>query len=149
MKHIKKTLKAISYKLKAGTRGQAMLLTTVMMSGVILSVSAIAGLLMLYQVRQATDAVDSSMAFYAADAGVEQTLYCYFTGFDIQSDVDIAADGCNQELTLTNGASFETRFILDKPEVNMFTIRSIGSINDAERALETIFSIKTPQASPP
>ena len=138
MKHIKKTLKAISYKPKAGIRGQAMLLTTVMMSGVILSVSAIAGLLMLYQVRQATDAVDSSMAFYAADAGVEQTLYCYFT----TTTIPVEDNDCNQSGILTNGASFSTTFDLNEVDEE-FTVRSIGSINDAERALETIFSIKT------
>lgn len=116
-----------------------MLLTTVMMSGVILSVSAIAGLLMLYQVRQATDAVDSSMAFFAADAGVEKTLYCYFT----TTTIPVVDDTCNQSGMLTNGASFSTIFDLNELE-EQFTVRSVGSMNDAERALETIFSTQTP-----
>ena len=56
-------------------RGQAMLLAVMALGGTMLGVTTIAGLLMLYQIRQATAFRDSAAAVFAADAGVEWALY--------------------------------------------------------------------------
>lgn len=72
-----------SSKLKSGqaprhNSGQAMLLTVLALGGTILGATTIAGLLMLYQIRQTTDMANSAKAIYAADAGVEVGLYNFF-----------------------------------------------------------------------
>lgn len=52
-----------------------MLLTVLLISGTILGATTIAGLLMLYQIRQATNVGYSLQALFAADSGVEWKLY--------------------------------------------------------------------------
>lgn len=56
-------------------RGQVMLLTVLIVSGTILGATTIAGLLMLYQLRQANQFGQSMQAFFAADSGLEWRLY--------------------------------------------------------------------------
>lgn len=63
-------------------KGQALILTTLALGGAILGATAIAGILMLYQIRATTDAVNSAEAIFAADAGVEWAqfnLFCNVT----------------------------------------------------------------------
>ena len=55
-----------------------MILTVLALGGAILGATTIAGLLMLYQIRQTTDLANSGKAIYAADAGIEWTLYNWF-----------------------------------------------------------------------
>lgn len=62
--------------------GQVMILTVMALGGAILGATTIAGLLMLYQIRQATDLANSGKAIYAADAGIEWTLYNWFCAND-------------------------------------------------------------------
>lgn len=59
-------------------QGQALLLVVVMMSGVLFLVTAVAGLLMYYQLQQSNDTANSTVAIFAADAGIERALYYYF-----------------------------------------------------------------------
>ena len=55
--------------------GQVMLITILTLSGILLGATTIAGLLMTYQIRQATDITNSTKAIMAADAGIELELY--------------------------------------------------------------------------
>ena len=59
-----------------------MLLTVLIVSGTILGATTIAGLLMLYQLRQATDFGRSLQALFAADTGLEWQLYRKFAETD-------------------------------------------------------------------
>ena len=52
-----------------------MLLTVLVLSSTLLSVALIAGLLMLFQIRQAGDATNSAKAVFAADSGIEWWFY--------------------------------------------------------------------------
>ncbi|MDP3725200.1 MAG: GxxExxY protein [Nanoarchaeota archaeon] len=61
--------------------GQAMVVTTLFISGLILVATTIAGFLVSTQIRQATDTEMSARALFAADAGVEAALYCYRQDF--------------------------------------------------------------------
>ena len=61
--------------------GQAMILTVVMIGGMFLSASAIAGLLMFYQLQQANDTGNSTIAIFAADAALEYATYYYFNTY--------------------------------------------------------------------
>lgn len=63
---------------RRGRQGQAMLLAVLTLGGTMLGVTTIAGLLMLYQIRQATNFTASAQALFAADAGTEWALYGFF-----------------------------------------------------------------------
>jgi len=56
-----------------------MILTTLILSGTILAAVTIAGLLMLYQIRQAGNAMQSGRAIFVADAGLEYELYKFYS----------------------------------------------------------------------
>src|SRR3989338_10873566 len=73
-------------------RGQIMLLTVLALSGTILGATTIAGLLMVYQIRQSNDIVNSTKAIFAADAGLEWRLYKFFK-FDSQACKDCPDGG--------------------------------------------------------
>lgn len=64
--------------MKKSLTGQAMLLTVLSIGGTILGATALAGLLMLYQIRGATDFTNSAKAIFAADAGTEWAYYSHF-----------------------------------------------------------------------
>src|SRR3989344_5773934 len=60
--------------------GQAMLLTVLTIGGTLLGATAIAGLLMLFQIRQSTDLKNSNKAIYAADSAIEWGNYNWLVG---------------------------------------------------------------------
>ncbi len=66
----------------SGQSGQVLLFSVLILSGALLSVTVIAGLLTLYQLRQAGDVARSAQAIYAADAGLEMEFYRWFKDFD-------------------------------------------------------------------
>lgn len=113
--------------------GQVMLVTVLALSGTILGATTIAGLLMLYQIRQSTDMVNSAKAIYAADAGIEYELYRFFKD-DEYDDIN----------PLSNGASFETKVVekisADGVTIESIVIKSTGKSNKIARAFETILS---------
>lgn len=55
--------------------GQVMFLTVLVLSAVFLSVTVIAGLLMVYQLGRVTRIADSTKAIFAADAALERGLF--------------------------------------------------------------------------
>lgn len=58
--------------------GQIMMLTVVIMGATLLLASAIAGYVVVSQLKNTQDIAKSVQAFFAADAGVEEALHCYF-----------------------------------------------------------------------
>ncbi len=98
-----------------------MLLTVVLLSGVILGTTAISGVLMLNQVRQATNATDSQKAIFAADTGIEWELYKRFK------------DNKYPQPLMSNGALFETA------STTTF-IKSIG-FSDSRRRVARSFMV--------
>jgi len=79
-----------------------MLLTVLIVSGTILGATAIAGLLMLYQLRGATQFGQSMQAMFAADSGLEWKLYTEFVGnrpaplMSRESQSDFVVSGSSQ-----------------------------------------------------
>ena len=67
--------KLVKNRNRSCVSGQVMLITVVMLSGAVLASTSLAGLLILYQLRQATDAKASMQAIFAADAGLERAFY--------------------------------------------------------------------------
>src|SRR3989338_2410219 len=87
-------------------RGQVMLMTVVILSGVFLAITAISGYLTLTQLRLATNVTDSTRAIFAADTGVEWELYKHFRC----ADPDTAPARCDEPPpVLSNNAVFETK----------------------------------------
>lgn len=86
-------------------RGQSLILITVIIGGIFMVVTAVAGLLMFYQVQQSGDAQRSTIAILAADAGLERTLrfwYHEFTG-----DPDQCRQVCTSETPEPPGATYD------------------------------------------
>jgi hypothetical protein len=109
--------------------GQAMILAVLTLGGAILGITAIAGLLMLYQIRQSTDFQNSAKSIFAADAGVEWALYSYFQPPQGSSS------------TFANNAEFDATCYndLDNPlgtcdDASSSYVISKGSAEDTKRA---------------
>lgn len=104
-------------------KGQAMILSITMLGGVLVGISVIAGLLVIYQIRQVNDVENSARAFFAADAGLEWETYRIYVASTTAP-------------TLSNGASFiPTSTIAGE---NIY-IRAQGFSGDAVRALDSEF----------
>lgn len=111
--------------------GQVMLVTVMALSGMILGATTIAGLLMIYQLRQSTDLINSTRAIYAADAGIEYELYRIYKNSGYVAPV------------LSNGASFETQKQSESAidvgkKTETITVKSIGKSGKVARAFEMI-----------
>ncbi|MBI2035130.1 MAG: hypothetical protein HYT12_00400 [Candidatus Liptonbacteria bacterium] len=100
-------IKKYSFK---GEGGQLMIVTVLILGGVILTASVIAGFLTAGNIRQTTLANDSAKTIFAADAGLERVLYaCTKTS---ACDCDCSTGSCNGNFnaTLSNGASYEATY---------------------------------------
>jgi len=113
--------------------GQVMLLTAVLISGIVLSATSLAGLLTIYQLRQVTDVTNSTKAIFAADSGVECALYKHnFSDPTKPRQIDC---GETKPVTLSNNATFQTN-----PDQNI----SVGTSGRSSRAFQIYFSNITP-----
>jgi threonine/homoserine efflux transporter RhtA len=90
-------------------RGQAMLIAILSISGAILGATTLAGLLMLYQIRATTDTVNSAKAIFAADSGVNWSLYVYFKGtLPLPgSPAGTLSNGATMIVTCTDGSNVQ------------------------------------------
>lgn len=118
-------------------KGEIALISVLLIGGALITSAAIAGLVTIYQIRQANDVAASTKAIFAADAGIEWQSYCYKT-----SNANV---GCPQNenefkevpFTFSNGATSSVAYKVINEEIIM---RSIGGYGDAVRALETVFT---------
>jgi hypothetical protein len=110
--------------MEPGNKGQVMLLTVIYLSAAVLGAAALAGLLVLYQLRQTVDIGSSNQAIFAADAGVECALFKRYRE---------ATQNCGETtaINLTNGAAYQTSVSADGS-----VIRSVGRAGRATRAFE-------------
>ncbi len=114
-----------------------MILTVLTLGGALLGATTIAGLLMLYQVRQGADVGHSAKAVFAADAGIEWGLY------NLICQTDPGSTNCPlAELPrFRNGASVEVRCLEESggpvddcnPEETV-TIKTLGRSGNVARA---------------
>ncbi len=114
-------------------RGQAMLMTVVALGGSILGATTIAGLLMVYQIRQASDLNDSTRSIFAADAGLEWGIYQYLNPG--QGAAPVFANGA----TFTLNCSGAGRAPLACTDEGVKNIRSVGQSGQVSRAFELNF----------
>lgn len=125
-----------------------MLLTVLTLGGAMLGATTIAGLLMIYQIRQATDLGNSAKAIFAADAGIEWGLYNYYCLTEL--DQSLLKDPCPMPRLsgLGNGAKVQVTCQDDTSPPNRFDcddagqigstvlIKSAGESNKASRAFD-------------
>lgn len=135
--------------------GQAMLVTMLFMSGLILVGTAVAGLLVSYQIRQAADTQASTQAIFAADTGIENAFYCYRHEFHSGSGADLNAErgvGCKETGKLfgafggREGVEYTTRLRWkgdDLSNPDGFIVVSEGRAGKTRRVLESVFEIKS------
>lgn len=128
--------------LASARRGQVMILTILALGGTILGATTIAGLLMLYQIRQATDMANSAKSIFAADAGIEETFYNIFC-----PEARPARAPCPYEPlgTFGNKAKVtvvcydESNVSLDCTDPGVRRVRSLGQAGNTARAFEASF----------
>jgi len=104
-------------------KGQVMILAIIMTGGAILTTASILGLLMVYQLRSANDAVSSVKAIFAADTGIEWESYQLMVGSITKP-------------TLEGNVSFTTSVTETS---STYIIDSAGYAGRSFRALQTIF----------
>ncbi|MDO8664514.1 MAG: hypothetical protein Q7K44_03170 [Candidatus Liptonbacteria bacterium] len=71
-------MKFTELKLKsshASRNGQVMLVSILTLGAVMIGVTAVAGLLVVYQIRMSSDVANSAKAIFASDAGIDWALY--------------------------------------------------------------------------
>ncbi|MBI1838899.1 MAG: hypothetical protein HYR95_01180 [Candidatus Colwellbacteria bacterium] len=103
-----------------------MLLTVVLLSGAILSSTSLAGLLILYQLRQATDVNNSMKAIFAADSGIEWAFYN-------ENKLGGSLPYLNGGPDLKNGSKVT---ITKNPEDLLLPLKSIGQSGRSARAFQ-------------
>lgn len=125
-------------------RGQTLILSTIAIGGTLLGATTIAGLFMLYQLRQSTDLSSSAKAIFAADAGIEWELYNFFN----------AADPIPDPNPLNNDATFEiecydadNNIIYCSALTTTSSIKSIGRFGGVSRAF--LIYLQTAASPPP
>ena len=139
----------------ANQKGQVMVLTSIIIGGLVLSASVIAGLLMFFQLRQSNDAVTSGMAIAAADAGVEDALYYYYYGITTIGNFPLSTTPIGPRTgALSNNATYSASLwcveadkitavsCRDSDKVYGFRVRSSGKAQDTERIFETFHATK-------
>lgn len=124
--------------------GQVMLITVLVLSGTLLTATTIAGLLMLYQIRQTTDVINSTKAVFAADAGMEWRLYKFFKA-DEQVCKNCPDGGACPQPIFANDASFQSACLEQRSTSTQNVIlRSKGNVFKNNRAFELNFTRDLP-----
>lgn len=129
-------------KNKNARRGQVMLITSLVLASTLLASTTIAGMLMLYQLRQGSDVANSAKAIYAADAGLEWRLYRFLKVDGRNCCVE--GEQCAVPV-FSNGATVQTSCSAT-PEASgqSVTIRSTGISSKNARAFEFNFTSSKP-----
>lgn len=133
---IKRPIRAVN----SPRAGQVMILTVLALGGTILGATTIAGLLMLYQLRQSTDMANSARAIFAADAGMEKAFFDLFCGGDKTKTPCPAApvnfsNGESAVATCYDGNNAEVQCT----DQGVRHIRAVGSGGTATRAFDATF----------
>ncbi len=112
-----------------------MLLTVMALGGTLLGATTVAGLLMLYQIRQSTDLQNSAKAIFAADAGLETSLYESQYG----SLPGVFNPGFSNGASYNRYCSNASSTPLACSDINVQVIKSVGESGQVVRALQATF----------
>ncbi len=116
--------------------GQAMIMTVLALGGTMLGATTVAGLLMVYQIRQSTDMANSMKAIYAADAGLEWTLHNFFiTGSPLPSPVFAdAKSSVSSTMTCKDSGGQIMSCAGDPLSIDKVEVRTVGKNGNVNRA---------------
>jgi len=117
--------------------GQAMIMTVLALGGTMLGATTIAGLLMVYQIRQSTDMANSMKAIYAADAGLEWTLHNFFiTASPLPSPAFVdAKSSVSSAMTCKDSGGVILDCATTPPiDIDRVEVRTIGRNGNVNRA---------------
>ena len=114
-----------------------MVLTVMILSAAVLSATAIVGLLMIYEIRNAVDVVNSAKALAAADAGIQCAL---MKRKEVQEFSTSPRDcGESDPIQLTSsGARYSIQEIMDDDGVAI-GVRSTGTSGRISRSFEAAY----------
>lgn len=111
-----------------------MILTVLVLGGTILGATTIAGLLMLYQIRQTTDIANSTKAIYAADSGIEWGLYSGFCSEEgsgrCSEPAPVFQNGAEVAITCRDDGGQ----IIECGTTSTVQVRSVGKAGNSSRA---------------
>ena len=116
--------------------GQVIILVVVTLGGMLLSAASMSGILLLYQIRNTNDAVNSAKAIFAADAGIEAASFCLFSS---------RGNGCDPK-AIAEGITFEDPNVnielnlISSPSLITIESRGFASKGKIIRTLEAFFS---------
>lgn len=119
--------------------GQAILVVVVLIGGVFMVTTAISGLLMFYQLQQAADAGNSTIAIFAADAGLERSLHCYFYGGDVTGQA--CGYSATQFAVTGSNATFTTTVTVNTATSTIIHSEGRDAVGKSIRALETTVQV--------
>lgn len=118
---------------KRSQNGQTMLLTVMILSSAVLGATVLASLLVLFQLRQSSDAKSSTQAIFAADSGIECILFERIGGtFNYQNCG--APPATPPQIDLDNGAFYT---VVELGGGDGF--KSVGRAGRTTRAFEITF----------
>ena len=156
----------------AGRGGQALILLVVLMGGMLMMATAIAGLLMYYQLQQSNDAGRSTEAIFAADAGLEKASHFYWYDITPVMQAEIESGACwDQPCTsstlafgllgtdsngvpdsrLPNGATFQTELIIPPTDAAGDISLSASGQDSGARTIRSVRTtyFRAPPGTPP
>ena len=120
-----------------------------LLGGILLSATAVAGLFLRYQLRLTNDAANSARALFAADGELEWLAYCVTTEKNTiesapnanQAEANLNCPSVTPEPTFTNAtASYEINITFNADNTKDVRISAEGFSGKAVRGVETIFS---------
>lgn len=120
-----------------------MLLSILILGGVMIAATTVGSFLLRFQINQVNDAVESTTALFAADAGIEAVSWCFFNEDDCsaaQRGPDTFCPEDNKPAVSFDDESIElqTRCRWDKNS-GVITITSQGFKASTTRVLEATF----------
>ena len=118
-----------------GNKAQVMILTVLALGGTMLGATTIAGLLMVYQIRQATDLGNSGKAIFAADTGLEWGLYQFFKPGSGHAPPAFS-NGATSILQCFNASGGS----ISCEDLSATSIRAVGKSANVTRAFQLVFS---------
>lgn len=140
VKSKKLNVKSREERVSRKNSGQVMLLVVVTLGSILLSASAISGILLIYQIRNTNDSVNSAKAIFAADAGIEVASFCYFGVGSSGCDPDMAEAMAKAIEFDDNNVSIDLDIDDSDPNLLMFTSRGLAAKGNVIRIFEAFFA---------
>lgn len=124
-------------------KGQVMLITVLALGGTILGATTIAGLMILYQLKQTNDLINSNKAIFAADSGIEWRLYKFFKT-DAQVCKECPDGGACPQPAMTNISGPQSAIITSCETfggaATTTVVKATGSSGNTSRVFELILT---------